>query len=127
MYKCHRAAERAAELRRLWRSLRPHDILPAVYSWRRGQAPRQFTTNGISQMLVRRGKKADIPLFRTHALRHAKINRSRKIVGPKLASSLVDHSSMTTTLGYIYVDDDELEQATVATGLQHDYWNGHRA
>lgn len=111
-----------AELWRLWYQLRPHDSPLAAYSWRRGQTPTKFLTNGISQMLVRRCRQAGKRPFRTHALRHAKVKRSRQLVGIEVTSVLIDHRRLDTTYGYANIDANELKDATIKTGLNYDLW-----
>lgn len=110
--------ETTAELYRLWAGKRPFTSAWAFYSWRRGGEPGKLTTNALSQMLARRCKQAGIPVFRAHSMRHAKVIRSRKLVGLEIASRLIDHSSISTTREYDYIDDDELSVAAALTGLK---------
>jgi integrase len=62
-------------------------------------------------MLLRRCKQSQIRPFRAHSLRHAKTKRSRKLIGIELASYLIGHADLDTTIGYDYIDDDELIKA----------------
>lgn len=112
-----------AKLWHLWVKLHPDkQNLYAIYGWKNGGEYEPLLTNGISQMLIRRCDQAKVPRFRAHALRHAKIKRSRQIVGMDLAQILVDHADVETTWGYAGVDDKELEQAVISTGLCYDLW-----
>jgi integrase len=79
-------------------------------------------TSGISQTLVRRSKEAGIRPFRAHALRHAKVKRSRRLVGLEITSQLIDHSTLDMTRHYANIDEDELAEATIKTGIQYDLW-----
>lgn len=115
--------EKTAELWRMWQQVRPQQRSAyAVVSWRQSRPVMPMKPNGVSQMLVRHCKALKIDPFRSHALRHAKIKRSRKAVGIEMAKLLVDHSNLETTWGYANIDDDELMQATVETGLKIDLW-----
>ncbi len=111
-----------AELWRIWSAVRPQPCDHALYSLRPTHAPAPLTSNGLSQILVRRCKEVDVPVFRCHALRHAKVRRARQLVGLEVASLLVDHSSVEMTRNYANVDDGELAEAVVKTGLQTDIW-----
>jgi integrase len=62
-------------------------------------------------MLLRRCKQSQIRPFRAHSLRHAKTKRSRKLIGIELASYLIGHADLDTTIGYDHIDDDELIEA----------------
>lgn len=109
-----------AELWHLWSAVRPSGCDEyALVSWRRGERPRPLTTNTISQILVRRCRAAGVRPFRAHALRHAKVRRGRKTVGVELTSRLMEHSSIGVTLGYANIADDELQEATLKTGLAY--------
>ena len=115
--------ERTTELWRIWNRVRPNKCRGyAVIGWGNGHKHERFLTNGISSMLVRRCEQAGIPPFRSHALRHAKVKRSRKKVGLEMASLLVDHSDLDTTKGYANIDEDEITEAAIKTGLQYDLW-----
>ena len=111
-----------AELWHIWQHIRPsYKQEFAVIGWRNGRLDHnQLRPQALSNMLVRRCKKADIPHFRTHALRHAKVTRSRRAVGIDLAKILIDHSSLRSTEGYNHIDEDELTAAILATGLSTD-------
>ncbi len=102
--------DRTAELWRLWyqQSLRPRAII--------------IKSNGISQMLVRRCEQFGIRPFRSHALRHAKVKRSRRLVGLETTRILIDHSRLETTRGYDYFDEAEMETAVLKTGLRTDFF-----
>lgn len=116
-----------AELWRLWQQVRPAQAREfAVVGWRGGREAEaeQMRTNGISQMLERRCIQAGVRPFRAQSLRHAKVKRSRQQVGMELAAVLIDHSTIRSTWNYVNIDDDEISQAVVATGLQTDLWVG---
>lgn len=117
-----RFTDRSAELFRLWASVRPFSFDTVICSWKLGHKPKAAKTNGISQMLVRRCNQAGVEPFRAHALRHAKVRRSRRVIGIELTAKLLGHSSLAVTQGYANVDDDELSQAAIATGLKFDPW-----
>ena len=112
-----------AELWRIWQQIRP-EACPefAVIGWAKSHPHNRIKTDGISQMLVRRCQEIEIRPFRTHALRHAKVKRSRRIVGLEITSQLIDHSHIDTTRGYANIDDDELAAAAIKTGIQYDIW-----
>ena len=115
--------KRTAELWRLWQKLRPEECQEyAVIGWGRAHSHDQFSTNGISQMLLRRCDEIGIKPFRTHSLRHAKVKRSRQAVGLEVTSHLIDHSNIDTTRGYANIDEEELSEAALKTGLQYDIW-----
>lgn len=115
--RTYRFTNATAELCRLWQQLRPQSTWFFV-SWRRGYKPAKLVTSSLSQMLARRCQQAGVHPFRSHAVRHAKVIRSRRLVGLELASRLVDHSSIATTRSYDYIEDDELMAAAILTGHQ---------
>lgn len=117
-----RFTESTAELWRIWSAVRPQPCDHALYSLRPTHAPAPLATSSLSQILVRRCKEAGVTVFRSHALRHAKVRRARQLVGLEVASLLIDHSSVEMTRNYANVDNDELAEAVVKTGLQADIW-----
>lgn len=117
-----RFTHNTAELWRIWSVVRPHPCDHAIYGLRPTHPPAPLATSGLSQILVRRCKEAGVPVFRSHALRHAKVRRARQLVGLEVASLLIDHSSVEMTRNYANVDNDELAEAVVKTGLQTDIW-----
>ena len=118
-----RFTNKTAELWRLWNQIRPSTCQDyAVIGWGTGHAPCKLSTNGISQMLVRRCIQAGVWVFRAHAIRHAKIKRSRKQVGIEITSVLIDHSTLDSTRGYANIEEDEIHEATILTGLQYNLW-----
>lgn len=121
--RTYRFTHQTAELWRIWQLVRPagNDDY-AITGWRHEHKTSPMNTSAISRMLVRRCRELQLKPFRAHALRHAKIQRSRRAVGLELASQLVDHSSIITTIGYDEYKDDELKTATIKTGLQYDVW-----
>lgn len=107
-----------ADLWHIWQKVRPRENCRfAVVAWNRGGKPIPMHTGTISNMLVRRCRACGLPLFRAHSLRHAKTQRSRKLVGIELASFLIGHSDYDTTVGYDYIDDEELVEAVKKTGI----------
>ncbi len=117
-----RFTDNTAELWRIWSAVRPQPCDHAIYGLRPTHPPAPLATSGLSQILVRRCKETGVPVFRCHALRHAKVRRARQLVGLEVASLLVDHSSVEMTRNYANVDDGELAEAVVKTGLQTDIW-----
>ncbi len=112
-----------AELWRVWEQVRPDGANEyAVLGWGNGHMKRGMRPNGISQMIARRCQEAKIKPFRAHALRHAKIKRGRVAVGLETTSILVDHSDLRSTRGYANIDDEELTEAAIKTGVQFDLW-----
>ncbi|MFK7804903.1 MAG: tyrosine-type recombinase/integrase [Anaerolineae bacterium] len=112
-----------AELWYLWKQVRKDKLLYAISGWRRGEKHRPMFTNGVSQMLYQRGRAAGAESpFRSHPLRHAKVKRSRKKVGLDIAKVLVDHADIETTWGYANIDQEELEEAVLSTGISFDIW-----
>lgn len=117
-----RFTNNVADLWRVWSAVRPHQSEYAVYGLRPTHPPLPLTSNGLSQILVRRCDETKVTRFRCHALRHAKVRRARQLVGLEVASLLIDHSSVEMTRNYSNVDGDELAEAVVKTGLQHKLW-----
>lgn len=110
-----------AELWRIWQAVRPASDYNhyAVIGWKNGREPHPLQTNGLSQILVRRcWQVGQSNIFRVHALRHAKVQRSRRLVGVEVASALLDHRDIKTTIRYTYIDNVEIQAAAIATGLQ---------
>lgn len=105
---------------RIWQYARPKGLENyAVIGWRQRQSPEPLTTNGISHMLVRRCHESHVvPPFRAHALRHSKIQRTRRMVGLETACILIDHANPATTFGYANVALDEITEAVIKTGWQ---------
>lgn len=118
-----RFTEVTAELWRVWYRVRPSGCEDyAIFSLRPTHPPAPMTSNGISQILARRCQEAETIVFRTHALRHAKVRRARRLVGLEMASLLLDHSSVEMTANYANVEDDEVAEAVKRTGIQGDLW-----
>jgi len=118
-----RFTEVSAELWRLWYQVRPDGCKDyAVFSLRPTHPPAALSSNGISQILARRCNEAGTAVFRSHALRHAKVRRSRKLVGLEMASLLIDHSSVEMTRNYAGIEDDEVSEAVRLTGVRFDLW-----
>lgn len=107
-----------AELWLLWRRVRPVDDDYAIYSLHRRSWGSRLTTNGISQVFVRRSLEAGVAVFRSHALRHSKVQRVRRLAGLEVASVVIGHSNASTTLGYANITDDEVTDAVLKTGLR---------
>lgn len=121
---CYYFTEATAELWRVWEKVRPYSHLNAIYSWRNGTEPIVMRTNPISLMLVRRCKQFNAtPSFRCHALRHAKVQRARRMFGMEIASQLIDHAQIETTYNYANIEDDEIKQAVLETGLTIKLWD----
>lgn len=120
--RTYRFTEATAELYRLWNKVRPHSLTWVFCSWRRGGKPDKLSTPSLGQMLSRRCRQAGVRAFRPHSMRHAKVIRSRRLAGLEMASRLVDHSSITTTRDYDYIDDDELSSAAKLTGYRGNLW-----
>lgn len=119
-----RFTEVTAELWRLWYAVRPSGCADyAVFSMRPTHPPAPLTSNGVSQILARRCREADTAVFRAHALRHAKVRRSRRLVGLEMASVLLDHSTVEMTANYANVEDGEVIEAVNRTGIQGDLWS----
>ena len=120
--RTYRFAAATAELCRLWLAKRPFSVTWLFVSWRRGHSPTKLQTAALGQMLARRCRQANLPPFRPHSIRHAKVIRSRKLIGLDLTSRLIDHASIATTRAYDYVDNDELSAAAAQTGLTRHLW-----
>lgn len=118
----YRFTNTTAGLYRIWAAKRPFSMTWAFCSWRRGFPAAKLTTNALSQMIARRCHQADVAPFRSHAIRHSKVIRTRKAAGLEIANKLIDHSSIATTREYDYIDSDELDAAAVLTGLRPDLW-----
>lgn len=113
--------ERTAEVWRLFSQVKPVSMY-AVPKWRTGEVD-LLKPHSISYMCLRRAKGAGVSPFRANSLRHAKVKRSRQLVGLEMASLLVDHSDLNTTWGYANFDGVELAEAVSATGLLFDFWS----
>lgn len=112
-----------AEIWRVWHHIRPVEARHAVVSWKAGGIPRPMLTNTIAQMFVRRCRQCGVGVFRSHSLRHLKVQRSRQKVGLDIANELMDHSTLVATQHYDYVRESELSEATKLTGWVHgDIW-----
>lgn len=119
-----RFTERVAELWRIWQKIRPSGCEEyAVFSLSLNHPAAPLKSNGVSQMLARRCKEAGVGVFRSHSLRHAKVRRSRRLVGLEMASLLIDHSSVEMTRHYANVEDEEIATAVTQTGIQGDIWS----
>lgn len=114
-----------ADLWRVWQQVRPAGYEEyAVVGWRPYGKVANLLSHGISLILVRRSQAAGVPVFRPHSLRHAKIKRGVPKVGLMLISQLVDHSSTRMTEEYLEasIDEAQLMDAAVKTGLERDLW-----
>ena len=74
--------------------------------------------NGISQMIRRNSKRAGVKPFGANSLRHAKVKRCRQTVGMDMAKVLLDHDRLDTTWNYAGIENDEIQAATLITGLK---------
>lgn len=115
--------QRTAEFWHIWQQIRPNAYsMYAMISWK--HKPKTIKSSGISQMIFRRCEQVEIKRpFRANAIRHAKIKRSRKMVGIKTTSILIDHESIDTTWNYANIDEDEIAQAAIKTGLRYNVWD----
>lgn len=111
-----------AELWAVWREVRPPGCDYAVSGWKPGSVPAPMTTQTISRMISRQCARAGVPLFRAHALRHAKVKRGKGAVGLETTSRLIGHGSAVITAAYAVADEDELTAAALATGLDRRLW-----
>lgn len=112
-----------AELWRVWYAVRPQNTPAdayAIFSLQPTRPAAPLTSNGVSQILVRRCKEAETAVFRSHSLRHAKVRRARRLFGLEMASLLIDHSSVEMTRNYANVDESEVNEAVRKTGLPFD-------
>ncbi|MBK7920136.1 MAG: tyrosine-type recombinase/integrase [Chloroflexi bacterium] len=114
--RTYHVTESTVELYRLWYAKRPFSMTWAFCSWRRGGEPEKLSAPALGQMLARRCHQAGIRPFRPHSMRHAKVIRSRKLVGLELASRLADHANIQTTRAYDFIDDGEVGVAARLTG-----------
>lgn len=118
--------EATAELWRIWQQVRPKKGAReyALVVWREKDKPAAaLDAAEVSQILVRRCRQAGVGEFRAHAVRHAKAKRSRQYGGIEVAMALLDHSDITSTLFYVQ-DNDNLQNAVLATGLKTDLFDG---
>lgn len=120
--RTYHVTESTVELYRLWYAKRPFSMTWAFCSWRRGGEPEKLSAPALGQMLARRCHQAGIRPFRPHSMRHAKVIRSRKLVGLELASRLVDHANIQTTRAYDFIDDGEVGVAARLTGYSGKLW-----
>jgi integrase len=114
-----------ADLWRVWQQVRPAGYEEyAVVGWRKDGKVANLLSNGVSLILVRRSTEAGVKVFRPHSVRHAKIKRGAQKVGIVITSQLVDHSSPRMTEKYLEanIDEAQLVEATVKTGLERDLW-----
>ena len=112
-----------AELWRVWQQIRPPGCDSyAVVGWKDGE-PRPMSTETISRTIARQCKRAGVPPFRAHALRHAKVKRGTAAVGLTITSRLIGHSSVAVTATYARTGERELEEAAKLTGLGYRLWS----
>lgn len=114
-----------ADLWRVWQQVRPAGYEEyAVVGWRKDGKVANLLSNGVSLILVRRCREAGVAVFRPHSLRHAKIKRSVPKIGLVATSKLIDHSSTRMTEAYLKanIDESQMEEAVVQTGLERDLW-----
>lgn len=123
-YRDRFITHKSIELWNIWQQIRPDgNKTNAIVGWKKGREAKNITSNGISHMLVRRCDEFSIDTFRAYALRHAKVQRSRRLAGLEVARELVDHSAIDSTENYSNIEEDELLQAAYATGLKIDLWS----
>lgn len=112
-----------AELWSIWRMVRPPDCDEfAVVAWNKGEPPAPMKTATIGKAIARRCKQAGVsPAFRSHALRHTKIKRSKALFGLEITSRLIGHSGLDVTSGYGNDGDVDAEiiKAAELTGLPY--------
>jgi len=110
-----------AELWTVWNSVRPVSDY-AIVGWQPGGLPAPMTTPTISRMMSRQCERAGVEPFRAHALRHAKVRRGKGAVGLETTSRLIGHGSAVITAAYAVADEEELNAAALATGLERRLW-----
>lgn len=110
-----------AELWAVWNGVRPVSDY-AIVGWQPGGLPAPMTTPTISRMISRQCQRAGVAPFRAHALRHAKVRRGKGKVGLETTSRLIGHGSAVITAAYAVADDEELNAAALATGLERRLW-----
>jgi len=120
--RTYHVTDTTAELYRLWIEKRPFNLTWVFCSWRRGGEPEKLSTPALGQMLARRCRQMGIQPFRPHSMRHAKVIRSRKIVGLEITSKLIDHANIQTTRAYDYIDQSEMGTAAEMTGYTGRLW-----
>lgn len=112
-----------AELWQIWQMVRPSGCEDfAVVAWDRDTPPRPMKTATIGKAIARRCKQASVqPAFRSHALRHTKIKRSKKLFGLEITSRLIGHSGLDITSGYGNDEDvdERIIEAAEKTGLPY--------
>ena len=113
-----------ANLWGLWCAVRPkHGGEYALVKWKKaGEQAQRLCSDDVTRIVARRCVFAGVPVFRPHALRHAKAQRAKRLGGVHVAMTLLDHHDVTSTLFYTADDEAEMNAAARATGFVSDLW-----
>ncbi len=106
-----RFTEYTAAIFRQWHEKRPGKNRHRVFITLR-QPHTPLTTDGFTQIFVRRCKEAGILPFRTHAVRHLKGTKVTNELGPKAAATTLNIKVETAQLHYYNEDEDTALEAT---------------
>jgi integrase len=107
-----RFTEYTAALFRELQKTRPRKNKHKVFiSLRKPYTP--LTTDGFTQIFVRRCKEAGVIPFRTHALRHLKGTKITNTLGPKAAATTLNITVETAQIHYYNEDETSAIEATI--------------
>ncbi len=106
-----RFTEHTAALFRQWQTERPRKNRHRVFvTLRRPHTP--LTTDGFTQIFVRRCKEIAVHPFRTHAIRHLKGTKITNALGPRAAATTLNITVETAQLHYYDEDEKSAIEAT---------------
>jgi len=106
-----RFTEYTAAIFRQWNKTRPRKNQHKVFTTLRSPYT-PLTTDGFTQIFVRRCKQAGVLPFRTHAVRHLKGTKITNILGPKAAATTLNITVETAQLHYYNEDEKSAIEAT---------------
>lgn len=108
-----RFTEYTAAIYRLWQVIRPKSAVHRVFIALHGANPGQpLTPDGFSSIFVKRCKQFEVPVYRTHAIRHLKGTKVSDKFSPRVAATVLGISVEMAILHYYNEDDQSTLDAT---------------
>lgn len=108
-----RFTEQTAAIYRLWEEIRPGSSRHRIFIALRGKYPgKPLTLNGFTSIFVKRCKQYDVPIYRTHSIRHLKGTKTTDAFNPRVTASLLNISVETAILHYYSEAEQSVLDAT---------------
>jgi integrase len=97
--------EHTAAVYELWQTIRKKQSMNFVFVALGGKHSGQpISTNGFTRIFVRRSKEYNIPVYRTHSIRHLKGTKVTKECNPRVAAGVLN-INVETVMHHYYNED----------------------